>query len=97
MFGITLISETVNDRSFVSMAENVWALPFLIALYTLPDNPNQWLYFVRLKSLHIAVNDLTFARQGLASGLLSYPYVLEIMDYQSSLKCSQDIHIQFRY
>ncbi|KAL0958114.1 hypothetical protein HGRIS_000283 [Hohenbuehelia grisea] len=45
MFGITLISEAVNDRSFVSMAEDVWALPFLIALYTLPPKPNQWIYF----------------------------------------------------
>lgn len=47
MFGITLLSETVNDRSFVSMLEDVWSLPFLVALYTLPPNPNQWIYFVR--------------------------------------------------
>ncbi|RDB30327.1 hypothetical protein Hypma_007245 [Hypsizygus marmoreus] len=45
MFGITMISESVNDRSFVAMAEDVWSLPFLIALYTLPANPNQWKYF----------------------------------------------------
>lgn len=46
MFAITLISETVNDRSFVSMAEDVWTLPFLVAIYLLPAKPNQWLYFV---------------------------------------------------
>ncbi|KAG7446990.1 allantoate permease [Guyanagaster necrorhizus] len=43
-FGITLVSETVNDRSFVAMAEDVWTLPFLVAIYCLPDS-SQWLYF----------------------------------------------------
>lgn len=47
MFLITFISESVNDRAIVSMAEDLWALPFLIAIYCLPDNPNQWIYFVR--------------------------------------------------
>lgn len=47
MFGITLISETFNDRSFVAMAEDIWALPFLVALYILPSKPNPWKYFVR--------------------------------------------------
>lgn len=47
MFLITLISESVNDRAIVSMAEDLWALPFLIAIYCLPANPNQWIYFVR--------------------------------------------------
>lgn len=46
MFGITLISEVVNDRSLVAMAEDVWTLPFLVAIYTLPAKPNQWLFFV---------------------------------------------------
>ncbi|KAJ8456823.1 hypothetical protein ONZ45_g18564 [Pleurotus djamor] len=45
ILGITLISEAVNDRSVVAMMEDVWALPFLVALYTLPDKPNQWTYF----------------------------------------------------
>lgn len=45
MFIITLISETVNDRSFVSMAQDIWVLPFLVAIYCLPANPNQWIYF----------------------------------------------------
>ncbi|TFY81172.1 hypothetical protein EWM64_g2843 [Hericium alpestre] len=45
MFGITWISERVNDRSFVSMAEDIWTLPCLVALYCLPANPNQWIYF----------------------------------------------------
>ncbi|KAG6914928.1 hypothetical protein DXG01_014392 [Tephrocybe rancida] len=46
MFAITLVSETVNERSFVAMTEDVWALPFLVALYTLPDKPNQWKFYV---------------------------------------------------
>ncbi|KAA1472992.1 allantoate permease [Dentipellis sp. KUC8613] len=45
MFAITWVSERVNDRAIVSMAEDVWALPVLIALYTLPAHPNQWSYF----------------------------------------------------
>jgi hypothetical protein len=45
MFGITLISETVNERSLVAIAQDVWTLPFLVALYLLPENPNQWVYF----------------------------------------------------
>ncbi|KAG5638010.1 hypothetical protein H0H81_002278 [Sphagnurus paluster] len=46
MFGITLLSETMNERSLVAMVEDIWALPFLVALYTLPKHPNQWKYFV---------------------------------------------------
>ncbi|KAF9456607.1 allantoate permease [Collybia nuda] len=45
MFGVTLLSETFNDRSIVAMAEDIWALPFLVALYTLPSKPNPWKYF----------------------------------------------------
>ncbi|KAG6836160.1 hypothetical protein H0H93_010751 [Arthromyces matolae] len=45
MFGITMISETVNDRSWVAMMEDLWALPFLVAIYSLPDKPNQWKFF----------------------------------------------------
>ncbi|KAG9218158.1 hypothetical protein CCMSSC00406_0008097 [Pleurotus cornucopiae] len=45
MLAITLISEVVNDRSFVAMGEDIWALPFLVAIYCLPDKPNQWIYF----------------------------------------------------
>ncbi|ESK96300.1 allantoate permease [Moniliophthora roreri MCA 2997] len=45
MFAITAISEMVNDRSLVAMSQDVWILPFLVALYCLPENPNQWVYF----------------------------------------------------
>ncbi|KAF9493042.1 allantoate permease [Pleurotus eryngii] len=45
MLAITLISEVVNDRSFVAMGEDIWALPFLVAIYCLPNKPNQWIYF----------------------------------------------------
>ncbi|KZV82079.1 MFS general substrate transporter [Exidia glandulosa HHB12029] len=45
LFGITLLSETLDDRSIVSMAEDIWALPFLIAIFTLPAKPNQWVYY----------------------------------------------------
>ncbi|KAF8156780.1 allantoate permease [Crassisporium funariophilum] len=45
MVVITLASENFNDRSFVSMFEDVWLLPFLIALRTLPDKRNPWLQY----------------------------------------------------
>ncbi|KAI0337443.1 allantoate permease [Trametopsis cervina] len=45
MFLITLLSEAVNDRAIVSMVEDIWALPFLVALYCLPEHPNQWIYY----------------------------------------------------
>ncbi|KAI0053179.1 allantoate permease [Auriscalpium vulgare] len=45
MFGITFISERVNDRSFVAMAQDLWGLPFIVAIYCLPVHPNQWLFF----------------------------------------------------
>lgn len=76
MFGITLVSEVVDDRSFISMAEDLWTLPFLIAIYTLPAKPNQWLFFV-CPSFGI-ITCLTML-QGLISGLLSYPYVHDLL------------------
>ncbi|KAF9057193.1 allantoate permease [Panaeolus papilionaceus] len=42
---VTLVSENLNDRAFVSISEDFWTLPFLIALRTLPDNPNPWLFY----------------------------------------------------
>ncbi|PSR70856.1 hypothetical protein PHLCEN_2v13297 [Hermanssonia centrifuga] len=45
MFLVTILSEAVNDRAIVSMLEDIWTLPFLIAIYCLPENPNQWVYF----------------------------------------------------
>lgn len=46
MFVITIVSEFVNERSIVAMMEDVWTLPFLVALYALPNNPNPWIFFV---------------------------------------------------
>ncbi|KAF9226376.1 allantoate permease [Gyrodon lividus] len=45
MFVITLASESVGERTFVAMMEDLWALPFLVALYALPSSPNPWLFF----------------------------------------------------
>ncbi|TEB29990.1 allantoate permease [Coprinellus micaceus] len=45
MWIIAVISETVHDRAYVSMIEDLWCLPFLIALRTLPDSPNPWLFY----------------------------------------------------
>ena len=52
MFLIALVSELVNERTIVAMMENLWALPFLVALYALPPDPNSWLFFVCI-SRHI--------------------------------------------
>ncbi|KII91266.1 hypothetical protein PLICRDRAFT_173144 [Plicaturopsis crispa FD-325 SS-3] len=45
MYGVTMLSEHFNDRSIVASLQDFWTLPFLIALYLLPANPNQWVYF----------------------------------------------------
>lgn len=47
---ITLLSEAFHERTYLSMTETAWMLPFLIALYTLPDFPNQWVFYVRKPS-----------------------------------------------
>jgi hypothetical protein len=48
MFIITLVSESVGERTFVAMMEDVWVLPFLVALYALPSSPNPWIFFVSI-------------------------------------------------
>ncbi|WRT70423.1 uncharacterized protein IL334_007421 [Kwoniella shivajii] len=42
--GITVLSEVVNSRALVCMAEDLWMLPNYIALLALP-NPGSWTYF----------------------------------------------------
>lgn len=42
---ITIVSELVDNRAFVSMAENLWMLPNYIALLTLPNPISGWTYF----------------------------------------------------
>ncbi|CED82286.1 Permease of the major facilitator superfamily [Phaffia rhodozyma] len=44
LLAITAISELVDNRSFVSMAENLWMLPLFIALDALPSI-GAWQYF----------------------------------------------------
>ncbi|KAM0442265.1 hypothetical protein ACHAQK_004596 [Fusarium lateritium] len=45
MLLITAFSELVNNRSFVSMAEDAWLLPCFVALIALPDPIGPWVYF----------------------------------------------------
>ncbi|CAH0045457.1 unnamed protein product [Clonostachys solani] len=45
MLLITGLSELVNNRSFVAMAEDAWLLPCFIALIALPDPISAWAYF----------------------------------------------------
>ncbi|KAJ9092913.1 hypothetical protein QFC21_006625 [Naganishia friedmannii] len=42
---ITVVSEIVDNRAFVCMAENLWMLPNYIALLTLPNPITGWTYF----------------------------------------------------
>lgn len=73
MFFITLVSELVGERSIVSMMEDLWTLPFLVAIYALPSSPNPWLFFVRVPCHPCEC--ILIHSQGLLTGLLSYPYV----------------------
>ncbi|KII91277.1 hypothetical protein PLICRDRAFT_696369 [Plicaturopsis crispa FD-325 SS-3] len=45
MYAITLVSEQYNERSIISCMEDLLSLPFIIALYLLPDKPNKWVFF----------------------------------------------------
>ncbi|KAF3054793.1 hypothetical protein GL218_07437 [Daldinia childiae] len=45
MLIITAVSELINNRSFVSMAEDAWLLPCFAALIALPDPISPWAYF----------------------------------------------------
>jgi hypothetical protein len=45
MFIITAVSELLNNRSFVAMAEDAWLLPCFAALIAMPDPIGPWAYF----------------------------------------------------
>ncbi|KAI5999836.1 allantoate permease, partial [Pisolithus orientalis] len=51
MFLITLLSEHLGERTFVAMLEDLWTLPFLVALYALPSRPNPWIFFAIVTGL----------------------------------------------
>lgn len=79
MFLASFLSEFINNRTIASALEDIWALPFLIAIYCLPANPGPWLYYVRtiLYMRSRKRNDNTHhipIYKGLATALLSYPY-----------------------
>lgn len=42
---ITILSELVNNRTAVCMLEDVWFLPFYIALVVLPATVKPWTWF----------------------------------------------------
>ena len=54
MWLIAVISEMVNDRAIVSMMEDLWILPFLIAIRALPDKPQPWLFYVRVLGISLS-------------------------------------------
>lgn len=41
---VTCLSEIINNRTWLASLQNVWMLPFYIALVALP-NPSPWTYF----------------------------------------------------
>ncbi|KAF9444379.1 allantoate permease [Macrolepiota fuliginosa MF-IS2] len=45
MLIVTVLSEVINQRTYLSMTESVWLLPFIIALYTLPEFPRPWTFY----------------------------------------------------
>ena len=74
---ITVISEVVDNRAFVSMAENLWMLPNYIALLTLPDPISGWTYFaVSTVLLGYVLSISSLATSSRLTGiLLRFPYV----------------------
>lgn len=45
MLAITAVSELLNNRSFVAMAEDGWLLPCFAALIAMKDPISPWSYF----------------------------------------------------
>ncbi|PWN20871.1 MFS general substrate transporter [Microstroma glucosiphilum] len=43
---VTLVSELVDNRSFVCMSANVWFFIFTLALYLLPANSSRWEFWI---------------------------------------------------
>lgn len=85
MFLITLVSEAVNERTIVAMMEDLWVLPFLVAIYALPSSPNPWLFFVSIS--HHLSGSVLIDLQGLVTGLLSYPYVSPSLSCDAWAEC----------
>ncbi|GAA6003821.1 uncharacterized protein JCM10292_003398 [Rhodotorula paludigena] len=44
LIAVTCLSEIINNRTWLASLQNVWMLPFYIALVALP-NPSPWTYF----------------------------------------------------
>lgn len=42
---VTIVSESVNNRSFVAMSQSVWQFVCFLALFKLPANSNPWIYW----------------------------------------------------
>ena len=73
---VTLLSEAFHERTYLSMTETAWTLPFLIALYLLPEFPNHWVFYVHCDLFNLT-SDKTYdcgLFQVLSSLLLMYPY-----------------------
>ncbi|KAF9444378.1 allantoate permease [Macrolepiota fuliginosa MF-IS2] len=51
MMLITLASEMVHERTYVAMTETAWALPFVVALYALPQSSSKGWNFYGLSTL----------------------------------------------
>lgn len=58
MFALALVSEVINERSFISMSEDFWLLPFLIALRTLPSTVPPWSFYVSCSTCYESCIDL---------------------------------------
>jgi hypothetical protein len=42
---VTILSEVVDNRSFVAMSQSVWNFPLFFALYALPVTASRWTYW----------------------------------------------------
>jgi len=96
MFLLALMSGLVNERTFVAMMEDLWILPFLVALFALPANPDPWLFFVSIS--HHFLESVLIDSQGLVTGLLSSPYVprdlsCDVLAERPGLSRTAPIHV----
>lgn len=83
MFLSAFVSELVSERTFVSMMEDLWVFPFLVALYALPSRPNPWLSFVSIS--HHLFESVRFIDR--LAGLAYWTPLLSVRLSSSLLRC----------
>ena len=79
MFIITLISEAISERTIVSMMEDLWILPFIVAIYAQSKDGNPWIFFVNYLSYSLVPGGIfLLLTRFIYKGLSNRPTIISI-------------------